>query len=134
MDHSAQTRVPAPATLDRGDFTVTRAVKALLAWHDKTARDMEAVVGLPKSTTYRRFERGGWDLGEVRALAYYFGVSVDQLTEGTVNLSESRIADEPVRISREIETAGQDRFSGSDAEAMFRSALDRLPRQQSAVA
>ena len=125
--------------MDDADATVTRCVKALLAWHEKTARDLEGAISLPKSTAYRRFERGGWELGEVRALAYYFGVSVDQLTEGRVILAESTIAPEPVRISREIEPAGQAPFSGSDIE-QFLDAIEQpkipsgLPRQRSAVA
>lgn len=103
---------------DDPDATITRAVKALLEWHEIKPVDLDAAIGLPKSTAYRRFQRGGWEHNEVRALASFFSVSIDQLSEGRVTLAESRLSSEPIRLSREHEDAGETAFSGADIDAL----------------
>lgn len=108
---------PGSATEDP-DAIITRAVKALLEWHDIRPVDLDAAIGLPKSTAYRRFQRGGWEHNEVRALASFFSVSIDQLSEGRVTLAESKLSCDPIRLSREHEDAGEAAFSGSDIDAL----------------
>lgn len=65
------------------DQTITRTTKVLLAHHGlKPPMLEELILGLKKSTVYRRFDEGGWSASEVAALAALFNVPVGAFNGG----------------------------------------------------
>lgn len=121
MSSTNQVVSPTEAT-PAPEVPLARSIRALLSWHDIKANDLDALIGLPKSTVYRRFKVGDWELDEVRALAYLFGLSVDQLTTGRFVVADSQLAGEPWRLSRQLATADETAFSGSDMDSFLDAA------------
>lgn len=99
------------------DATITRSVKALLAWHQlpQNGSALAGPLDTSEDTIARRLKRGGWEAGEVFALAVFFGVPVGDLYIGHVDLTASRL-EAGVRLSRQQETAGGEPHSGSDID------------------
>jgi len=71
---------------------VSRSVQALKAWHQLNVEDIAAAMNVSRATAERRLKVGEYKYDEVRALAAYFGVTIEQLEDGSVNLAESRVA------------------------------------------
>jgi len=120
----AQTQTVAPETPDE---IISASVRSLLAHHGLKRTDVPNLIeGMKKSTLYNRLgggEKSAWEAREVQALAELFGLEVGQLYSGHFQAIDSRLAGHPVRLSREHEPAGQDRFSGSDIEFLIDAAI-----------
>ena len=106
------------------DATITRMVRALLAWHEMphNGSSLASVLDTSEDTVARRFKSGGWTASEVATLAGFFGVTVGDLYSGQADLATSRINEE-VRLSRQQESAGQEPHSGSDMD-LFLDAVE----------
>lgn len=82
------TGVPAQAPRPRISH-VAQSVLALRAWHRLSNDDVAAAMNASLATLDRRLKRGDWRFEEVRALSGYFGVSIEALETGRINLPES---------------------------------------------
>jgi hypothetical protein len=71
---------------------VSRSVQALKAWHQLNVEDIAAAMNVSRATAERRLKIGEYRYEEVRALAAYFGVSIEALETGAVDLPGSVIA------------------------------------------
>lgn len=71
---------------------VSRSVQALKAWHQLNIEDIAAAMNVSRATAERRLKDGEYRYEEVRALAAYFGVSVEALETGAVDLPGSVVA------------------------------------------
>lgn len=99
------------------DSSITRAVRALLGYHGMNGNGsaLAEPLGTSEDTIARRMRNGRWEATEVFALAAYFGVTVNDLYSGAPTLADSQVH-ATVRLSREQETPGQGRYSGSDMD------------------
>lgn len=85
-DSGVAAAIPAPRISH-----VAQSVLALKAWHRLSNEDVASAMNGSLATFDRRLKRGDWRYQEVRALAGYFGVSVEALETGRVSLPESRL-------------------------------------------
>lgn len=115
MSTAAETPLPDRAESETPDETISRAVWALLGYHRMVPNDLVTRIdGLKSSTLYRRLNGATWEAREVKAIAEFFGLPIGQFFTGHIEPAASKLPDPHLRLSLEHETAGQDRFSGSD--------------------
>lgn len=115
--------LPPQADPDDPDMKISRTIMALLGYHSLKVTDLpKRIDGLKQATLYTRIDgKRPWEAKEVAVLAAFFGLPVGQFYEGRPQLDDSHLTD-GLRFSREHETAGQDRFSGADIEAILDAA------------
>lgn len=79
-------------TVASPDAQISRSVRALKAWHGCSVEDIAAALDRSKATAERRLAFGGYKFDEVLRLADYFGVTVEALSSGQLNLPASRLS------------------------------------------
>jgi DNA-binding XRE family transcriptional regulator len=67
--------------------TITRTVRALRSAHQIDASELARHLGISRQSFYNRLNGAPWLASEVAALADYFGVGVEDLYSGAVNLT-----------------------------------------------
>lgn len=84
------------------DGNASRAVRALMSWHDVTQQDVAGSTGLTDDTLGRRLSAKGkvgkdFKAHEIEMLAWYFGRPVSEFYSGHVNVAESYLPGDPRR-------------------------------------
>ena len=70
------------------DATITRTVRALRGAHQVDARDLAQHLRISRQSLYNRLNGDApWLAADVAALADYFGCTIQDLYDGTVNLA-----------------------------------------------
>lgn len=76
------------------DGNASRAVRALMSWHNVTQQDVAGSTGLTDDTLGRRLSAKGkvgkdFKAHEIEMLAWYFGRPISEFYSGHVNVAES---------------------------------------------